>query len=523
MTVRSRQQHLHLKKNNMISTAIDATRVSRVVGYKLKKGNFTPVTPYLPQRIVVLGEANTANQVGLSTDPYEFITAKEVADQYGYGSPLHQVARILRPISGDPLGGIPTLVYPQVSDGGATAAVYQLGVTVATTVTANATHKLTINGRDSIDGVSYSFNVAVGDDAAAVRQSIIDAVSNVLSSPVTAAENVTNVDFTTKWTGETATLSIEVDVQGESAGIVYAEVGNTAGTGVVTIPIDIFGEEWNTLVINPYGESQFATLEQINGVTGVDNPTGRYEATLWKPFVALYGDTESDKDNIVTVTNAAARRDQMTNVLCPAPNSKATPWEAAANMCMTFAPTAQNAPHLDNSNKSYPDMPVPSNGDIGDFSDYNARDFMVKKGASTVNLVAGKYTVQDFITTYAPDGVAVPKFRFVRDLNVDWNYAFNWIIIMERDIQDKTIVTDDSPATVGDTISPAQANQLKRSHIVNMARLALIADVEFSFDSIQTGINESNPARLDIFNRYKRTSTAHNVSADAEVDFNYTS
>ena len=56
-----------------------------------------------------------------------------------------------------------------------------------------------------------------------------------------------------------------------------------------------------------------------------------------------------------------------------------------------------------------------------------------------------------------------------------------------------------------------------------MAELALIADVDFSIDSIQVGINESNPARLDFFNRYKRTSTAHIVSADASVDFNFSS
>ena len=64
-------------------------------------------------------------------------------------------------------------------------------------------------------------------------------------------------------------------------------------------------------------------------------------------------------------------------------------------MCATLAPVAQNSPHLDNSAKQYPDMPTPSDELIGDFSDYDARDFMVKKGSSTVNIVSGKYTVQE--------------------------------------------------------------------------------------------------------------------------------
>ena len=239
--------------------------------------------------------------------------------------------------------------------------------------------------------------------------------------------------------------------------------------------------------------------------------------------MALFGSLLSDKDDVVAITNAAARQDQVTNVLCPAPNSSGFAWEAAANMCVAWAPVAQNTPHLDNSAKSYPDMPVPESGDIGDFSDYNARDFMVKKGASTVSLRNGKYTVEDFVTTYAPDGENPPKFRFVRDINVDWNVGFNELIIMQRDIQDKTIVPDNSPSRVDNTISPKSAKQLHISLINSLAELALIADPDFSTDSLQVGINETNPARLDIFFKYKRTSTAHIVSTDAAVDFNFSS
>lgn len=508
-----------------ISTAIDLTRVSRIVGYKLKPGNFNPITPYLPQRIAVLGEANDANQGTLDTDPYEFITAKEVAEKYGYGSPLHQIARILRPVSGNPLGGIPTVIYPQAADGGATAAVYTLGIAVATTVTKNATHKIKINGRDNIDGVPYAFNVAVGDSAADVQDKIVDAISNVLAAPVTAAEATADVAITTKWKGATAILDVEIDTQGIDAGIVYSEVSNVAGTGTVDISgaLALFGENWNTIVINPYGSAQFSTLETFNGTPDLDSPSGRYEPTIFKPFVAFYGSTLSDKDDVVAITNVTARKDQVTNVHCPAPNSKGLAHEAAANMVMTFAPIAQNTPHLDNSAKFYPDMPVPTNENIGDFSNYDARDFMVKKGSSTVNLTNGKYTVQDLITTYAPDGENPPKFRFVRDLNIDWNYEFNWKIIMIRDIQDKTIVPDKSPSRVANTISPKQGKQLLITHINSMAELALIADPAFSEGTIQVGINESNPARLDFFNRYKRTSTAHIVSTDVEVDFNYSS
>ena len=508
-----------------ISTAVDLTRVSRVVGYKLKSGIFSPITPYLPQRIAVFAEANTANQATLDTDPYEFISAKEAADKYGYGSPMHQIARILRPLSGNPLGGIPTIAYPVEEAAGATAALHTLGIAVATTVTENATHKIRINGRDSIDGISYSFTVTKGQSAADVQDSIVDAINNVTASPVVAAEATANVATTTKWKGETSKISLEIDTQGKSAGIVYSEVSNVAGTGTPTVSTVLakIGNKWDTIAINGVGENHLEAFETFNGTPDPETPSGRYEPTVFKPLVAFFGGVDSDKDDVVLITNASARKDQVTNVYCPAPNSKGLEFEAAANMCMTYAPVAQNSPHNDNSGKSYPDMPIPTDEVIGDFSDYNARDFMAKKGASTVNIVNGKYTVQDFITTYAPDGDPLPKFRFVRDLNIDWNYAFNWIIIMQRDIQDKAIIQDNAPTRVDNTISPKQGSQLLRSHIEEMEKLALIADSEFSINSIQVGINLTNPARLDFFNRYKRTSVAHVVSTDSEVDFNFNS
>ena len=89
-----------------ISTAIGSERRSRVSGYKIKKGFFDNVTSNLPQVIAVFGEANEANQASLSVAKKEITSAQEAAELYGYGSPLHQQFRILRPISGEGVGGI---------------------------------------------------------------------------------------------------------------------------------------------------------------------------------------------------------------------------------------------------------------------------------------------------------------------------------------------------------------------------------------------------------------------------------
>ena len=78
-----------------ISTAISTAAVSRTSGYQLKKGNFNVLAPNLPQQIVILAEANDANQSTIVTTPVQIASAAQAGQTYGYGSPIHQIARIL--------------------------------------------------------------------------------------------------------------------------------------------------------------------------------------------------------------------------------------------------------------------------------------------------------------------------------------------------------------------------------------------------------------------------------------------
>ncbi len=132
----------------MSSDAVGLERISRIVGYKITKGNFATQSPNLPQRIAVLAEANDANQAGLDTDPKEITSAQQAGILYGFGSPIYHIMRILRPLSGDGVGGIPVIVYPQAAAGG--AAAKKLTVTPSGTATGNGTHYLVVAGRDGM-------------------------------------------------------------------------------------------------------------------------------------------------------------------------------------------------------------------------------------------------------------------------------------------------------------------------------------------------------------------------------------
>ena len=83
-----------------MSNAVGTERISKVVGYKIKKGDSRESTPNLPQRVVIIGEANTANQPSLDTTQKDITTTQKAGQLYGFGSPIYQVMRILRPVTG---------------------------------------------------------------------------------------------------------------------------------------------------------------------------------------------------------------------------------------------------------------------------------------------------------------------------------------------------------------------------------------------------------------------------------------
>lgn len=503
-----------------ISSAIGSERRSRVSGYKIQKGFFDNVTSNLPQIIAVFGEANTANQASLSTNKREITSAQEAGDLYGYGSPIHNQMRILRPASGAGVGGIPTIVFPQAEASGAT--VTTIVWTVTGTATGNATHTAVISGRRSVDFAPYSYSIVSGDTPTAIATKITTAINSVLGSPVSATSALGVITLTTKWKGITSDqVTSKFDNNESAVGVTYAQTSRTAGAGVTSISaaLNQFGNDWYTIVTNPYGEEKFTDLEQFNGIPDPDNPTGRYEGITFRPFVSLFGSTLSSRTAITAITDAAARIEQVTNVLCPAPNSEAMPWEAAANCARLFARTMQDSPHLDISNRSYPDMPIPDNSIIGDMSDYENRDFLIKRGASTVVLENAAYVVQDFVTTYHPAGENPLQFNYARNLIIDWNFSDGYRILENRNVKDHVIVLDDQITDATNAVKPKNWRAILHDYINDLAVRALIKDPEFSIDSLNVQIDPNNPNRFNTFLRYRRTGIARIQSTDVEVGF----
>ena len=500
----------------MASDAVGTERKSRVVGYKLKTGNFATSSPNLPQRIAVLGEANDANQTALDLTPTTINSAQEAGLKYGFGSPIYLAMRILKPIGGNGVGGIPVIVYPQAKAAGSVAKV--LSVTPSGTSTANGTHYLKVAGRDNLEGLFYAINIVTGDTATSIANKIRDAINSILGSPVSATASTGVVTATSKWSGLTSDdISITVDLNGTSLGITYvvASVTSGSGTPTVTTALSLFGNVWNTIVVNPYTVTATLTeLENFNGIPDPNNPTGRFAGIIMKPFVAITGSTLDDP---TTITDA--RLSQVTIAIAPAPGSKGLALEAAANMTVLFARVCQDNPHLDVSNQPYPDMPTPLT--IGSMSVYDNRDAFVKKGSSTVDLVTGKYFVQDFVTTYHPVGENPPQFSYCRNLMLDYNVRFGYFLLEQINVVDHAIANDNDIVSANKVIKPKQWKQIVSKYSEDLADRGLIVDTKFFQDSILINISTTNPDRLETFFRYKRTGYVRIASTTAEAGFNF--
>lgn len=503
-----------------ISSAVGEERRSRTSGYKIKKGFFTNETDNLPQVVAIFAEANSVNQSLISTDKQEITSSEEAGRIFGYGSPIHQIMRILRPQNSQGIGGIPTIVFPQTEAEGATASVKVFSVTG--TASKNTTHNLIINGRSNLDFQNYTFNIVKGDTAAIVAAKIADAVNNVLSSPVIASVTTNSVTFTTKWKGLTSSeIKVSFNNRGDNSGLTYASTSSTLGAGTPEIidGLNQFGDDWNTVVINSYGSETFDILEQFNGTVAVENTVGRYDSMVFKPFMAFSGSLLSGKDSLANLTDNNDRLNQVTNVICPAPNSEGFSWEAAANVAYLFARTMQDSPEIDVNGMSYPDMPIPLDGKIGDMSNYENRDFLVKKGCSTVTLERGTYVIQDLVNTYHIEGENPLMYNYCRNLNLDWNVSDYYRVLEKRHLKDKVVIDDNQNTDSRNAIKPIEWKAVLFEMFDSLAESALINDPSFSKQSIQVGRSTLNPNRFETFFRYKRTGIARIESTTAEAGF----
>lgn len=462
--------------------AIDQSFVARVLGINVEFRNFNlGQAQFLPQRLTVIGQGRTDATYDL--DKFTVLSAGEVAEKYGYGSPLHLAIKQLFPDNNDGIGGIPVTIIP-LEDAGT-------GVAAAGAITAVGTATGQATGRIILGGVKANqFVIAKDDTADAIATKIKASIDAVLDVPCTTGTVLTgSFPITAKWAGESGNdISIQIELD-EGSGVTLSSTAFV--NGAVNPDVDPallkIGDVWETFILNCLNYDDTDTLDKFSTYG-----EGRWVQTVKKPLVVANGCV----DNFATRTAITdVRKTDRVNFLVQATGSKELPFVVAARgLAKDIMPTANNKPA---TNYIGVLTGLVAGADDEQESE-NTRNLAVLAGASTNIKTNGLTELSDTITMYHPDGQPNPAFRYVVDIVKLQNILFNVQLILEVQ-KGKPLVPDTTVTADANAVQPKDIKTLLGNLADSLAGgiSAIIVEPKFTKENLTAGINSQNPKRLD--------------------------
>jgi len=469
-----------------VSTAVDPSAVARVLGIKTEYKNLASGNVlFLPQRIAVFGQGNTASQSSYSNTKAQVFSAFDVGDEYGFGSPLHLAVSQLLPVNGDGVGTIPVTVYPLDDDGAAVEATGDITPTVVS-ITQDFTAQVKINNI-----LSEAFTIEVGDAVADIIDKMVIACAATPELPMTCADGTTTADFTSKWKGASANdLYIEIE-ESLSGAVTWAF---TQPSGGATNPdlddaIAQIGIVWESMILNCLDIADTTSLGKFSTWN-----EGRWGALVHAPAVVFTGNLNTTVAAATAVPDA--RKTDRTNAQLVAPGSKDLPFVTAARQLARIAKLANTNPPHDYGSQSADGL---TPGLDSEQWTYTQRDAAVKAGSSTIEVKDGVVNVSDVVTFYHPTGDPLPAYRYVVDIVKLQTIIYNTRLIFSTAEWDGApLIPDDQPTINTAAKKPKMAKAAVAAMIDSLGLNAFISDPATAKESIVAAINDQNPKRLDV-------------------------
>lgn len=492
-----------------ISTAIDQSSIARVVGIKTAFKNLRGAnTVFLPQRVIVVGQGNSA--AVYSNDKRQVTSAYEAGSLYGFGSPVHLATKQLLPENGDGVGSIPVTIYPLDDHGSGTTSTGK--IVAAGTQTQNGEYYVSVNNIRS-----ESFSIVAGELGTALEGRIADAISAILDMPILATQDTGNneIDLVSKWKGASAN-DIYIEVVGPDYGITFTITQMSGGTNNPDVDTAIaqIGNVWETLIVNCMEIADTTTL----GKYATANE-GRWGATFRKPFMVFTGHYPTSVSAAIAVSDT--RKTDRTNSAPPSPVAASSmhdlPLVIAARAVARIAVMANNNPAHD-----YGSLQLTGLTPGADSAQWNfiQRDTALKGGCSTIEVRDGVVNISDSVTFYHPDGDPNPGYRYVVDVIKLMNVIFNIDLAFANSEWDGAPVVPDDQPTTNPTAKKPKSYKGRMAQVVDALGLdAIISDPEFSKSTIQAGINGSNPKRVDMTVTVAVSGNGNQTAVDLNFGF----
>lgn len=489
---------------------IAPSAVARVVGIDTQfKDLRTAAALLLPQMIAVIGQGNTDQNSNYPIEAFRATNALEVAQRFGFGSPLHHAGRELYPSSGGGVPPIPVVFLPLKDDGSGVAAAGT--ITPSGASTGIATYFVRVAGI-----LSAPFVTANGDSVATIIDKMVAAVDAVLEMPVDASDGTTELDLTCKWKGLSGNdLTVEVlDERGRvpTTGLTFAIVQPASGAADpdVAPALALLGTDWVTLVVNALGPGNTTALGKIS-----DKGEERWGNTVRKPFVAFVGNPEPVVGTSTTVP--AARTTDRVNAQVVAPGSPHLPVQIAAAHVREVAKLANDNPPTDYSARLLRNL-LP--GTDAQQWDYPKRDQAVKAGSSTIEVRDGQIRIGDVVTFYHPTGEVPPAYRYVVDIVKLQNVIYNFDVeFTKQEWAGAPLIPDGQPTSNPNARTPKAVKAAACGILDALGLAAIISDPNTAKKNTTAVIDGTNPKRINLSTTIQLSGNTGIISIDLNFGF----
>lgn len=509
-----------------ITKGLDTSALASATSITVKQKNQQNAANLRPEKIVCFGQKQTSSSANLNELVLGTGNADDIGTIFGFGSPLHRMARKLFPKAGNG-SKVETYFVAVAEPTSSTAEVKNLTITAGSGILksfsgyfvlndlifeaaadvvgkiATAYHNNPAQDVRGIDLNSYektaipftfTKGMSVADCAAALKSALEEHLELPFTiSTYTVSEAVKGLTFTAKWKGADGVFDYTIvdenfnAIDSSTYGVTFSTARGTESAGVGTIPtaaLDLLNEELGvTRVISQYANS-----------TVLDALQEKFEAWRRDGLIAQYVNCYS-------------------SIQAPESQSVTGKWDVASLI------SSGNSRRNDAIN-------VQIVGDLNDLTPltYNEADLLLKAGYSNIIRKAdGSYRIMDLASFYHPVGNTNPLYRFDRDITAIGNIAFDFMSYFRDSEEWKSVIL------VGEndiTTNPA-ARTLKDIQAAVNTRIALLGQAGFIANykdaqkETELEIDSRNPNRVNINPKFDLTGSLRVLDVVNFIGFNF--
>lgn len=503
-----------------ITKSLDVSAIASATSVSVKQKNQQNSANLRPEMIVCIGQAQTGKTVTTNELFLGSGNADDVGTLFGYGSPLHRMARKLYPRAGN---GSKVDTYFMAVPAPTTSSAEVKTLTVAATNNVKKSVKgyivlddlifeaaADVAGKvatiyhnnpakdprnvalNSFEKTTIPFALTKGMSANEAASAIKEALEDYLEIPFTLELADAVLTMTAKWKGSDSLFNLKIVgedgevIDSTTYGVTFTIARETESAGVGSIPDEALAKMDEELGVT-------RVVSQYANDTVLDKLKEKFEGFhdgLIAQYVICYSAIQAPESSTVEGT-----------------------WDVQSLL------SQGNARRDDSIN-------VQLVGDMGNLRKltYQERNRLAKAGFSNiVKKSDGSHLLMDLISFYHPVGKSNPLFRFDRDITVIGNIAYDFMSTFRDSNEWKSVIlvgaNDITTNPAARSLKDVKAAVNTRISLLGLA--GLIANYAEAQKETEVEFDSNNPNRININPKFDLTGVGRIFDITNFIGFNF--